>query len=771
MKKHGSALLCHAFRVCRLCPGSPQHCRALHSLKQPQNPHGSALLCHAFRHGSALLCHAFRVCRLCPGSPEHFRALFRLLALLSLELGTDDVITDLLRLVLALQDVAQEEPQLPELSRCALPALGAALLVLLGHLLGVPALLQHVQEGRGFAEGPRPKLGQSSRPRVRVWARAAAMERRAVIFDLGVVLKPGLQHFLSACERDWALPRGFLAAALDSGGPQSPRSRALRGHIGLTQLQEELDARCRSRLLSMGAAVPEGFSASRPFRELRERGRLDPAVLRAAAELRERGFRPCVLANSWLDDSGGRGAWAALQERLRRRLRPVLESCRIGAAKPQPGAFRRALAELGTPPEQVIVVEAQEQSVVAATGVVIVVEAQEQSVLAATGVVVVVDTQEQSVLAARALGVAAVLARDTREALRDLQEITGVQLLFGADVEAPPEPIPPEELGHGNVRIRPGVRLHFVELGQGPALCLCHGFPESWLSWRFQIEPLARAGFRVIALEMKGYGDSSAPSDISEYSQEQICKDFITFLDKLGIPQVILVGHDWGGAMAWNVALFYPERVRAVAVLNTPFRPPDPNSDVLEKLSQIPEFDYQLYFQEPGVAEAELEKDIGRTLKILIRSADPEDRLPVSLDLRSVRERGGLLVGLPEDPPESRLLPPAVLRHYVRQFQKSGFRGPLNWYRNMRENQSWALSARGRTIPVPALMVTAGKDPVLKPGLSKGMEKWIPRLQRGHIENCGHWTQMERPLELNEILLRWLRNLPREENPPANSKL
>uniref|UniRef100_A0A8C9MZ42 AB hydrolase-1 domain-containing protein n=1 Tax=Serinus canaria TaxID=9135 RepID=A0A8C9MZ42_SERCA len=189
----------------------------------------------------------------------------------------------------------------------------------------------------------------------------------------------------------------------------------------------------------------------------------------------------------------------------------------------------------------------------------------------------------------------------------------------------------------------PGVRLHFTELGQGPALCLCHGFPESWLAWRFQMLELARAGFRVIALEMKGYGESSAPSDISEYSQEQICK-------------VILVGHDWGGAMAWNVALFYPERLRGVAVLNTPFHPPDPDSDVLEKLERIPEFEYQLYFQEPGVAEAELEKDIGRTLKILIRSPSPE------------------------------------------QFQKSGFRGPLNWYRNMRENWRWALSARGRTV-------------------------------------------------------------------------
>ncbi|XP_059693260.1 bifunctional epoxide hydrolase 2 isoform X2 [Haemorhous mexicanus] len=457
-------------------------------------------------------------------------------------------------------------------------------------------------------------------------------------------------------------------------------------------------------------------------------------LLRAATELRGHGFQTCVLTNTWVDDTPWRSLTAALQEQLRSHFRLALESCRIGAATPDPAAFSRALEALRARPQEVIFL----------------------------------GELEENVVRARELGMATVLVRDAESALRDLQEITGIQLQVGA--EALPEPIAPEEVAHGYVNIRPGVRLHFAELGRGPALCLCHGFPESWLAWRFQMLELARAGFRVIALEMKGYGESSAPSDIWEYSQEQICKDFITFLDKLGIPQVILVGHDWGGAMAWNVALFYPERLRGVAVLNTPFRPPDPDSDVLEKLGRIPEFEYQLYFQEPGVAEAELEKDIGRTLKILIRSSSPEDRLPFDLNFHRVRERGGLLVGFPEDPPVSRLLPPAVLHYYIQQFQKSGFRGPLNWYRNMRENWSWALSARGRTIPIPALMVTAGRDPVLKPGLSKGMERWIPRLQRGHIEDCGHWTQLERPRELNGILLQWLRQLPPPPF-PANSKL
>ncbi|XP_074438295.1 bifunctional epoxide hydrolase 2 isoform X2 [Larus michahellis] len=337
------------------------------------------------------------------------------------------------------------------------------------------------------------------------------------------------------------------------------------------------------------------------------------------------------------------------------------------------------------------------------------------------------------------------------------------------------EPLPtavdPSNVTHGYVPIRPGVQLHFVEMGHGPVVCLCHGFPESWLSWRYQIPALADAGFRVIALEMKGYGESTAPPDIEEYSQEQICKDLVVFLDKLGIPQTVLVGHDWGGAVVWNMALFYPERVRAVASLNTPYRPADPSVDIVEKMKSYPTFDYQFYFQEPGVAEAELEKDISRTLKVLIRSTRREDRLPFALNFHGVRERGGLLVGFPENPPASQILPGPELQYYIQRFEKSGFSGPLNWYRNMRPNWRWALSAKDRKIMVPALMVTAGKDAVLHPSMSKGMEEWIPRLRREHLEECGHWTQMERPAALNRILLEWLEGLPPDTPLPKISRL
>ncbi|KAM7062678.1 bifunctional epoxide hydrolase 2 [Acridotheres tristis] len=531
------------------------------------------------------------------------------------------------------------------------------------------------------------------------------MARRAVLFDLGGVLfRPGLQHFLSSCENEWALPRNFLRDVLLAGGSQSPHSRAMSGQITLSQLVSEMDEGCRGRAASLGIAIPDGFSAARPFQDLQAQGRVNVRMLRAAETLRRNGFKTCILTNNWVDDSSGRVLTAALLARLQSHFDLVLESCRIGIAKPDPGIYSYALEALQARPHEVIFL----------------------------------DDLGENLKPARDMGMATILFRDTESGLRELQELSGVQLLREEE-EALPTPCTPAEVTHGYVSIRPGVRLHFVELGQGPVVCLCHGFPESWLSWRFQIPTLAGAGFRVIALEMKGYGESTAPPDISEYSQEQICKDFVTFLDKMGISQVVLVGHDWGGAVAWNVALFYPERLRAVASLNTPYRPADPDTDIVEKMESIPTFDYQFYFQEPGVAEAELEKDIGRTLKILIRSTSPEDRLPISTNFHRVRERGGLLVGFPENPPGSRLLPLPELEYYIQQFQKSGFRGALNWYRNMRANWKWALSAKDRKILIPALLVTAGKDPVLHPNFSKGMESWIPRLHRENLQECGHW--------------------------------
>ncbi|NXW24293.1 HYES hydrolase, partial [Circaetus pectoralis] len=563
------------------------------------------------------------------------------------------------------------------------------------------------------------------------------MARRAVLFDLGGVLfRPGLQQFLGSCERDCALPRNFLQNVMLAGGSDSPYAKAMRGQITLSQLFSEMEEGCRQHASASGIVLPPTFSVARAFEEMAAEGTVNAPLLRAARVLRRNGFKTCVLTNNWVDDSAGRLFTATLMNLLHRHFDLVIESCRLGARKPDPQIYAYALDALRAKPQEVILL----------------------------------DNIGENLKPAREMGMATILVRDTETVLKELEELSGVQARSGE------EPLPtacdPSDVTHGYVPIRPGVQLHFVEMGHGPVVCLCHGFPESWLSWRYQIPALADAGFRVIALEMKGYGESTAPPDIKEYSQEQICKDLAVFLDKLGIPQTVLVGHDWGGAVVWNMALFYPERVRAVASLNTPYRPADPAVDIVEKMKTYPTFDYQFYFQEPGVAEAELEKDISRTLKVLIRSTRREVGVGLRVDLGAVPFlAGGLLVGFPENPPASKILAGPELQYYIQRFEKSGFSGPLNWYRNMRPNWRWALSAKDRKITMPALMVTAGKDVVLHPSMSKGMEEWIPQLRREHIEECGHWTQMERPAVLNRILVEWLEGLPPDTPLPKISRL
>ncbi|KAK0140925.1 Bifunctional epoxide hydrolase 2 [Merluccius polli] len=364
---------------------------------------------------------------------------------------------------------------------------------------------------------------------------------------------------------------------------------------------------------------------------------------------------------------------------------------------------------------------------------------------------------EEGVQAAEAEGMKAILVEDLTDALNKLTHFTELPV---ASVKDTPLSCNPDDMLHGYVSIKPGVKTHYIQMGCGPPVLLCHGFPESWYSWRYQIPALAAAGFSVFALDMKGYGESTAPADIEEYSLEQLCKDLITFMDKLAIPQVTLVGHDWGGALVWSMAQYYPERVRAVASLNTPLFPVDPTVDPMQKLKAFPIFDYQIYFQEPGVAEAELEEDLKRTFKIFFVDSNHKDMPKIST--AGVCARGGLFVGLPEDIAMSNMLSESDLQYYINQYKDSGFKRPLNWYRNVERNWKWMCSRPRGKLMMPALMLTAGKDIVLLPVLSKGMEEKIPNLTRGHIEECGHWTQMEKPAEVNRILISWLQETHRK---------
>ncbi|XP_071335788.1 bifunctional epoxide hydrolase 2 isoform X2 [Trachinotus anak] len=537
-------------------------------------------------------------------------------------------------------------------------------------------------------------------------------ENKVVLFSFwGVVVSSRPHVVFHKLELQHNLPGGFLSSVASHG--DGAMRRAERGEMTLSQMIPVFEEECVKEAQVRGVTLPSDWSVRSLLEALREAmGDVQPAVLRTAACLRRSGLLTAVLANHWLDDSAAGDGPAHLLSLLGGHFDLVLQSCRTGHRVPEPAMFSSALQHLRVTSQQAVWL----------------------------------DADEEGVKAAEAVGMKAILVGSLDDALDKL----------AARAESCAPSCSPEEVAHGYVTIRPGVRTHFVEMGSGPPVVLCHGFPESWYSWRHQIPAVAAAGFRVLALDMKGYGESTAPPDIEEYSQEQLCKDLITFLDKMSIPQVTLVGHDWGGALVWTMAQYFPERVRAVASLNTPLFPNDPSVPPAEKMKADPIFDYQLYFQKPGVAEAELEKNLERSFKIFFYSSSEEaHRTPIST--AGVCARGGLLVGLPEQIPRSSMLTEADLQYYVSRYKDNGFRGPLNWYRNSDVNWKWMCSRPTGKLLMPALMVTAGKDPVLLPAFSKGMEDMIPNLSRGHIEECGHWIQMERPAETNNILISWLK--------------
>ncbi|KAM6894096.1 bifunctional epoxide hydrolase 2 [Xenentodon cancila] len=555
-------------------------------------------------------------------------------------------------------------------------------------------------------------------------------QKKAVLFNFwGVVVPSRPDSVFHKHEEVLKLPRGFLSSVASQ--KDGAMRQAERGAIPLTQMLPMFEEECVKEAQARGLPLPSDWSVGGLLEEFRKAMMdIQDMVLKTAASLCQNGVLTAVLVNHWLDDSvsAENPAWTLCQ--LGGHFDLVLQSCHSGHRVPDPAVLNCALQQLGVTANQALWVDADEEGVKAAEG----------------------------------SGMKALLVENLQVALEKLSHLTGVQ---EAGEDSRPAFCSSDHVCHGYITIRvmtcftfpfvsqPGVRTHYVEMGSGPPVLLCHGFPESWYSWRYQIPALAAAGFRALALDMKGYGESTAPPEIEEYSQEQLSKDLVTFLDKMAIPQVTLVGHDWGGALVWTMAQYHPERVRAVASLNTPLIPADPAVPP-DKLSAIPIFDYQLYFRKPGVAEAELEKDLERTFKIFFfSSSEPASRPAIAT--AGVRARGGLFVGLPEEIPRSAMVTEAELQYYVRRFKESGFRRPLNWYRNHEANWRWMCSQPTGKILMPVLMVTAGKDPVLLPAFSKGMDDLIPNLSREHIEECGHWTQMEKPAETNKILISWLK--------------
>jgi pimeloyl-ACP methyl ester carboxylesterase len=309
-----------------------------------------------------------------------------------------------------------------------------------------------------------------------------------------------------------------------------------------------------------------------------------------------------------------------------------------------------------------------------------------------------------------------------------------------------------------------GITMQVTESGEGPLVVLCHGWPESSFSWRHQIPALAAAGYRVVAPDMRGYGGTSAPQEVSAYTLFHLVGDIVGLVEALGEREAVVVGHDWGANVAWTCALLRSDVFRAVAALSVPHRPRGPAPPLSMLRAAGMENFYWIYFQEPGVAEAEFERDVDASLrKILFGLSsgvrDGDRRHPLDLPPGM-----GLLDVLTA--PDA--LPPWMseeeLSVFVAQFRRAGFRGGLNWYRNIDRN--WELLApwAGATIAQPALFIAGSRDPVIRGTIGEraltAMDTAVPGLKRKLIlEGAGHWIQQERPAEVTAELLRFLREL------------
>jgi pimeloyl-ACP methyl ester carboxylesterase len=304
-----------------------------------------------------------------------------------------------------------------------------------------------------------------------------------------------------------------------------------------------------------------------------------------------------------------------------------------------------------------------------------------------------------------------------------------------------------------------GISMHVAEAGDGFPVVMCHGFPELWYSWRHQLPALADAGYRAIAPDMRGYGDTDAPKDPREYRTSVICADIAGLLDALDLEKAVIVGHDWGGFHIWQFALRYPERTAALIGLNTPYNAPPPPVPYSAALHAVyGEGDrgyYMLYFQEPGQAEAELEADVRGNLAKMFHRYDRAQ------DLWTFATVGGDGSGVLRNvKPGGTLLTTEELDVYTAAFERTGFTGGLNWYRAF--DYTWeevqALPAH-HINGIPTLMITAENDLILRPEQADGMKDWISGLRIELVRNCSHWTQQERPAEVNRLMIDFLDEL------------
>ena len=316
------------------------------------------------------------------------------------------------------------------------------------------------------------------------------------------------------------------------------------------------------------------------------------------------------------------------------------------------------------------------------------------------------------------------------------------------------------EIRHRTIPVN-GIEMHIAECGEGPLVLMCHGWPELWYSWRHQLVALADAGFHAVAPDMRGYGGTSAPEAIEAYTILHLVGDVVGLVAALKAERALMVGHDWGAVVAWQAAQIRPDIFPAVAALSVPHRRRGRTAP-MQTLIKAGNADYYwIYFQEPGVAEAELERDVRYAIRrvLYIGSGDTpyEDKISFHVDRARGFLRGRAGHRLPC------WLTEADVDVFAEAYARAGFRGGLNWYRNIDRN--WELLAPwdGATVDQPALFIAGTNDVVITGSLGaralEEMDSVVPDLKRKLlIDGAGHWIQQERPAEVNAALIDFARD-------------
>jgi pimeloyl-ACP methyl ester carboxylesterase len=335
-----------------------------------------------------------------------------------------------------------------------------------------------------------------------------------------------------------------------------------------------------------------------------------------------------------------------------------------------------------------------------------------------------------------------------------------------AQTAAPP-PRPPEPAATSVPEMRVveanGIKLRIAEMGRGPLVIFLHGFPESWYSWRHQLPAVAKAGYHAVAPDLRGYGKSDKPAAVEDYDIHHLAADVVGIIDALGEKTAVVVGHDWGSLVAWNAVLLHPERFTGLVAMSVPYGGRAAVSP-LETMKKTygDNFYYILYFQEPGVAEAEFDKDPRGILSRLYLSPDsPREPPPITDPKRSA---GGWIgrLGAPKGLPD--WLTQADLDYFVNEFTGAGFRGGINFYRNFHRNWETTPQLTDRKIAQPTTFIAGERDVVIRGATAEQLTATMSRVVtdlRGVtlVPSVGHWVQQEKPEETNAAILSFLAGL------------